>query len=178
MSSLTILNDAEVKEILHGLAREEVETMQKTLRNALHEYSTNANNDKEECSFQQPERQQLDRKNGTTTLFMPSTSSSGIGMKGVGPNQEVRNLRLIQDIVVTLGAPRSAALLSKDPDAAEPKNPTPRGSLTLMDNDGRPVGFINAEELTAFRTALASSLLIVRRHKPKEIVVFGCGKQA
>lgn len=82
MSSLTILNDAGVKKILHGLARDEVEALQKTLRDALHEYSTNANNDKEECSFQQPERQQLDRKNGTTTLFMPSTSSTGIGMKG------------------------------------------------------------------------------------------------
>lgn len=82
MSSLTILNDTQVKEILHGLSREEVQTLQQTLRNALHEYSTNANNDTEECSFQQPERQQLDRKNGTTTLFMPSTSSSGIGMKG------------------------------------------------------------------------------------------------
>ena len=82
--SLTILNDAEVKAILSDLSRDEVEAMQKTLRDALHEYSTNANNDKEECSFQQPERQQLDRKNGTTTLFMPSTSSSGIGMKGMG----------------------------------------------------------------------------------------------
>jgi ornithine cyclodeaminase/alanine dehydrogenase-like protein (mu-crystallin family) len=86
--------------------------------------------------------------------------------------------RLTGEIVVTLGAPRSSAPLSYDPDAPEPKNPTPRGSLTLMDNEGRPVGFINAEELTAFRTALTSSLLIVRRHKPKEIVVFGCGKQA
>jgi hypothetical protein len=82
MSSLTILNDAQVKHILHGLSKEEVETLQKSLRHALYEYSTNSNNDKEECSFQQPERQQLDRKNGTTTLFMPSTSSSGIGMKG------------------------------------------------------------------------------------------------
>ena len=177
MSSLTILNDTEVKEILCNLEREEVEALQKTLRNALHEYSTNANNDREECSFQQPERQQLDRKNGTTTLFMPSTSSSGIGMKGMDPEYYER-LETEQGPVVTLGAPRSAIPPSNDPDAPEPKKPTPRGSLTLMDNDGRPVGFINAEELTAFRTALASSLLIVRRHKPKEIVVFGAGKQA
>ena len=97
MSSLTILNDAEVKGILNSLAREEVEAMQKTLRNALHEYSTNANNDKEECSFQQPERQQLDRKNGTTTLFMPSTSSSGIGMKGTRPKKERRGWVLTQE---------------------------------------------------------------------------------
>lgn len=178
MSSLTILNDHQVKEILHGLTRDEVESMQKTLRDALHEYSTNANNDTEECSLQQPERQQLDRKNGTTTLFMPSTSSSGIGMKGTSPSQQGIDDMLTEETVVTLGAPRSVAPPSLDPDAPQPKNPTPRGSLTLMDDEGRPVGFINAEELTAFRTALASSLLIVRRHKPKDIVVFGCGKQA
>ncbi|KAG0648858.1 hypothetical protein D0Z07_4694 [Hyphodiscus hymeniophilus] len=160
MSSLTILNDTEVKSLLHNLHREEVEALQKTLRDALYEYSTNANKDKEECSFQQPERQQLDRNNGTTTLFMPSTSSAGIGMK-----------------VVTLGAPRNAPL-NDDPDAPELKKPTPRGSLTLFNNEGQPTGFVNAEELTAFRTALASSLLIVRRHKPKEVVVFGAGKQA
>ena len=51
MSSLTILNDTQVKEILHGLNREEVETLQQTLRDALHEYSTNANNGTEECKF-------------------------------------------------------------------------------------------------------------------------------
>lgn len=90
--SLTILSDADVKSILYDLTRDEVEAMQKTLRDALHEYSTNVNNDKEECSFQQPDRQQLDRKNGTTTLFMPSTSSSGIGMKGIGPIGEIQEL--------------------------------------------------------------------------------------
>jgi ornithine cyclodeaminase/alanine dehydrogenase-like protein (mu-crystallin family) len=47
-----------------------------------------------------------------------------------------------------------------------------------MDNDGKPVGFINAEELTAFRTALASSLLMSRRSKIKTVTVFGAGKQA
>jgi hypothetical protein len=93
MSSLTVLNDAEVKSVLCGLTRDEVEALQKTLREALHEYSTNANNDKEECSFQQPERQQLDRKDGTTTLFMPSTSSSGIGMKGMGFTRTKQELK-------------------------------------------------------------------------------------
>jgi ornithine cyclodeaminase/alanine dehydrogenase-like protein (mu-crystallin family) len=47
-----------------------------------------------------------------------------------------------------------------------------------MENDGKPIGFINAEELTAFRTALASSLLITRRSKVKTVTVFGAGKQA
>jgi len=47
-----------------------------------------------------------------------------------------------------------------------------------MSADGQPFGFLNAEEVTAFRTALASSLLMVRRRKVKTLTVFGAGKQA
>ena len=47
-----------------------------------------------------------------------------------------------------------------------------------MDNAGNAYAYINAEELTAFRTALTSSLLMVRRKKVKTISVFGSGKQA
>ena len=47
-----------------------------------------------------------------------------------------------------------------------------------MSNDGTPIGFLNAEEITAFRTALASSILVIRRSKVKTLVVFGTGKQA
>jgi len=48
----------------------------------------------------------------------------------------------------------------------------------LMATDGKPFGFINAEEMTAFRTALASSLLMVRRKRVRTITVFGTGKQS
>ncbi|RAL60218.1 hypothetical protein DID88_000838 [Monilinia fructigena] len=55
------------------------------------------------------------------------------------------------------------------------KNPTtPQGSLTLMDKTGLPFGFINASETTAFRTALASSLLITPRTKVKTITGIRC----
>lgn len=47
-----------------------------------------------------------------------------------------------------------------------------------MSPNGEPTGFMNAEELTAFRTALSSSLLISRRSKLSVITVFGAGKQA
>lgn len=52
------------------------------------------------------------------------------------------------------------------------------GSLTVADNAGRPNGFINADETTAFRTALASSLLLIRRQQLRTLTVFGTGKQA
>jgi ornithine cyclodeaminase/alanine dehydrogenase-like protein (mu-crystallin family) len=47
-----------------------------------------------------------------------------------------------------------------------------------MASNGKLFGFLNAEEVTAFRTALASSLLMLRRTKIKTITVFGTGKQA
>jgi len=58
------------------------------------------------------------------------------------------------------------------------KSTTPRGSLTLFDQSGAPSAIINAEELTAFRTALASCALLKKRHSVHDVAVFGAGKQA
>ncbi len=55
---------------------------------------------------------------------------------------------------------------------------TPHGIIAIMSSTGKPQGFLNAEELTAFRTALSSSLLFTRRHHFKTLVVFGAGRQA
>ena len=55
---------------------------------------------------------------------------------------------------------------------------SPRGTVTLLDSTGTPKALINAEELTAFRTALAATALMVRRTNVDTITVFGAGKQA
>jgi ornithine cyclodeaminase/alanine dehydrogenase-like protein (mu-crystallin family) len=55
---------------------------------------------------------------------------------------------------------------------------TPKGSLTLFDRSGAPRALINAEEITAFRTALASTMLFKKRQNVHDLVVFGAGKQA
>jgi len=47
-----------------------------------------------------------------------------------------------------------------------------------MSHTGQPTGFLNAEEVTAFRTALVSTLLLCRRSYLKTLTVFGAGKQA
>jgi ornithine cyclodeaminase/alanine dehydrogenase-like protein (mu-crystallin family) len=75
---------------------------------------------------------------------------------------------------VTLGAPTSKN------EALRPvlADFTPRGALTILSPIGEPTGFLNAEEITAFRTALSSSLLISRRSTLKTITVFGAGRQA
>jgi ornithine cyclodeaminase/alanine dehydrogenase-like protein (mu-crystallin family) len=55
---------------------------------------------------------------------------------------------------------------------------TPKGSLTLFDKNGAPRALLNAEEITAFRTALASTMLFKKRQNVHDVVVFGAGKQA
>ncbi|CAG8954406.1 hypothetical protein HYFRA_00006033 [Hymenoscyphus fraxineus] len=162
---LTILSDSDVKEVLHSLDRQDVEVLLSSLREALHEYSTGTSSDGA-CSGNQPERTVIESGKGNTTLFMPSTSSSGIGMKVV--------------TLATAHRPHSpiTSLNGTPPKIQTNTNTTPQGALTLMGSDGKPFGFLNAEELTAFRTALASSLLVARRRKVKNIVVFGVGKQA
>ncbi|KAK0129850.1 hypothetical protein ONS96_000399 [Cadophora gregata f. sp. sojae] len=154
---LTVLSDENVKEVLNNLTKENVETLQIAMRNAIHEYATGTTNSGA-CADNQPKRTVIESAStGTTTLFMPSISSSALAVK-----------------VVTLASP------SSNPAAANTGNAdaTPYGAISLMDSNGKPFGFLNAEELTAFRTALASSLLMLRRTKVKTITVFGTGKQA
>ncbi|KAI9151821.1 hypothetical protein HJFPF1_09032 [Paramyrothecium foliicola] len=54
----------------------------------------------------------------------------------------------------------------------------PTGVVNIFAPDGRPVGLIHASTLTAFRTALASSCLLLRRTNVRTITVFGSGMQA
>jgi len=61
-----------------------VKELQLSMRNALHEYATGTTNSGA-CAENQPERTVIESNNGTTTLFMPSTSSSGLGIKGTPP---------------------------------------------------------------------------------------------
>lgn len=58
------------------------------------------------------------------------------------------------------------------------RDTSPRGSVTLLDENSLPFALINAHELTAFRTALASLLIFNRRKKVRTILVFGAGTQA
>jgi ornithine cyclodeaminase/alanine dehydrogenase-like protein (mu-crystallin family) len=171
---LTVLTDSNVKQILHDLTKDEVETLQAGLRQSLHEYSTGTNSSGA-AAVNQPKRTILESNNGTTSLFMPSTTSSGIGIKG---RDLPPGLRLETNLptVVTLAAPPSYT--TNDCAVPDSKDTTPQGALTLMSSNGKPFGFLNAEEVTAFRTALASSLLMIRRRKVKTLTVFGTGKQA
>ncbi|EEA21652.1 hypothetical protein TMatcc_008927 [Talaromyces marneffei ATCC 18224] len=58
------------------------------------------------------------------------------------------------------------------------RDSSPRGTLTLVGQDGLPIGLISAQDLTAFRTALTSLLIFNKRKHVKTITVFGAGRQA
>lgn len=78
-------------------------------------------------------------------------------------------------------APSIASSVSSVPSSqsvASSQSTTPRGSLTLLTNVGIPYAFLAAEELTAFRTALAATSLLKKRSHVHSITVFGAGKQA
>ena len=79
--TLTILTDSNVQSLLHDLTKEDIEALQASLRKALHEYSTGTTNSGA-CAVNQPERTITESNDGTTTLFMPSISSTTIGVKG------------------------------------------------------------------------------------------------
>jgi ornithine cyclodeaminase/alanine dehydrogenase-like protein (mu-crystallin family) len=55
---------------------------------------------------------------------------------------------------------------------------SPTGSLTLLESDGTPRALVNAAEITAFRTALAATMLFKKRANVHDVVIFGAGKQA
>lgn len=84
MAPLTVLTDEQVKSILRSLTKAEVVELQQALRKSLSDYSM-AKQTQDERSMAQPARTviQTEKENGkSTTLFMPATSSEGLGMKG------------------------------------------------------------------------------------------------
>ena len=168
---LTVLTDSDVRTLLLSLSRADVLALQHNLAEALHQYSTGTN-EHGCCSSNQPARISVSPKKGQTTLFMPATTGTSIGMKVI----------TLSDATPTVTSSASSALsddtLTPSPSIASSQSTTPRGSLTLLDSTGAPLGLINAEELTAFRTALAASIILYRRSHVQTITVFGAGKQA
>ncbi|CAK7221805.1 hypothetical protein SCUCBS95973_004624 [Sporothrix curviconia] len=167
--SLTILKDEEILDLLNGLTLDELEGFRGVLKQALYEYSTGTQ-DVKDGEIQQPPRTVVTSPaTGCTTLFMPSCSSDGIGMKVITLSQAKKDALPRQDGP----AAAAAAAVSAPPPAIRPT-----GALTLYSKTGSPIGIVHASTLTAFRTALASACLLLRRDYVRNITVFGCGEQA
>lgn len=185
---LTILTDADIQELLLSLNRNDILELQQSLADALHYYSSSVEEDDNGCcSSYQPMRTSLKRRDGQTTLFMPASTNDALGVKIVtlqapadkGTSSETSSL--ISRLSFSSGEDStgsSSTNLNVPESISSSQSTTPRGSLTLLDQTGTPRALINAEELTAFRTALASTMLIKKRANVHDICVFGAGKQA
>ena len=203
MAPLGILSDSDVQTLLLSLTKTNIETLQESLAEALHIYSTGTQ-DQMACSSNQPHRASIKLKNGSTLLFMPAATYDGAGMKIVtlaetssssNPNGLKKPLSRADTAssassggsksISSLGsiggetiASSSSSFSSSSPSIASSQSTSPRGSLTLLDRNGNPRALLNAEELTAFRTALAATMLLRKRENVHTITVFGAGKQA
>lgn len=192
---LTILTDAEVRTLLHSLTKQDILDLQQSLADALHYYSTSTEEDLNGCgSSYQPLRTALQRGDGQTTLFMPASSNDGLGVKIVTlsvPDADKKkaetssigsgaaSLASFDSLSLSQVSTSSTTAFDVPPDSiASSQSTTPKGSLTLLDRSGNPRALVNAEEITAFRTALASTMLFKKRHNVHDVVVFGAGKQA
>jgi ornithine cyclodeaminase/alanine dehydrogenase-like protein (mu-crystallin family) len=190
---LTVLTDSDVRAVLLTLKKDDILELHHNLADALHSYSTGDTNSPC-CSSNQPQRTVI-TKNGVTTLFMPASTGTSVGMKivslegGVAPLKKKASLSSttsnLSGITLTPASTISSSAstisgTSFTPPAsiASSQSTTPRGTLTMLDSKGYPTGVVNAEELTAFRTALAATLMFQKRENVHTITVFGAGKQA
>lgn len=83
--SLTVLTDEQIKLLLESLTADELESFILNLKGALHDYS-NGSQGPGESDIHQPHRQTVNSsRTGATTLFMPSSSPAGVGVKGMQP---------------------------------------------------------------------------------------------
>lgn len=180
---LTILTDSDVRSLLHQLSKQDILDLQQSLADGLHYYSTATEEDSNACcSSYQPMRTALKRNDGQTTLFMPASSNDGIGFKVVTlstPDQKAASdtSSIASSLKATSLTESTQSSGSYEPpqSLASSQSTTPKGTLQLLDKDGSPRAFVNAEEITAFRTALASTMLFKKRQNVHDIVVFGAG---
>jgi ornithine cyclodeaminase/alanine dehydrogenase-like protein (mu-crystallin family) len=183
---LTILTDSDVRSLLHKLSKQDILDLQQSLADGLHYYSTATEEDSNACcSSYQPMRTALKRNDGQTTLFMPASSNDGIGFKVVtlstpDPKAASDTSSIASSLKANSLTESTQSSSSYEPpqSLASSQSTTPKGTLQLLDKDGSPRALVNAEEITAFRTALASTMLFKKRHNVHDIVVFGAGKQA
>ncbi|KAK1832509.1 putative ornithine cyclodeaminase [Podospora conica] len=150
--TLSVLSDDQIRSLLENLTADELAEFQQELRNALHEYSKSTQTNHVDDGQQLERTSVHSKETGATTLFMPSSSSAGNGVK-----------------VITLTPPNG--------DPSKPVIP-PTGAITLFAPSGEAAGILHAGTITAFRTALASLCLVSKRSHVSTLTVFGSGGQA
>lgn len=117
--SLSVLTDEQIRLLLESLTADELESFIVNLKGALHDYSNGSQVPGGESDIHQPHRQAVhSSRTGATTLFMPSSSPAGAGVKGVqppvlscpvlsGPRPRPHVVALDLDLALALGLPQT-----------------------------------------------------------------------
>ncbi|KAK5118861.1 hypothetical protein LTR62_000070 [Meristemomyces frigidus] len=205
---LTVLTDANINTLLHSFNRDDILELQQSLADALHWYSTSNDANDCCSDFQPERTVLKRKDGSTTLFMPASDlTGQGIKVVNVVP-PDTTGLPCMNDLAESLNSARSASSprasisttstrdsgtsanspstttstaatsISSGIDKPLSSTSTIHGSLTLLDNLGRTTGLLNAGELTAFRTALASTMLLKKRHSVHDLTIFGAGKQA
>lgn len=145
---LLVLSDSVVHNLLISLSRSEIVECQQRLENALIDFSIS---DERE---HQPKPLFVNRSTGQRTLFRAFTSRDAVGTK----------------IIVTPAQVVDAG--------GTVINPPLRGVLSMCNSSGFPIGLVNAEEVTGYRTTLSTMIPYMWRRHTAHVVIFGAGKQA
>lgn len=161
MAEVIVLGNAVIQELLLGLSKDDIGYFLKELEDTLIAYSCG-----EERQYQ-PDAGIINRPDGQKILFRPFTSSTTVGTKIIvhpAPTSEVQE-----------GSPGTEQKTSA---SMQTNQPSLHGTMVLTDKAGHPTGFLNAEEVTGYRTSLSAMIPYVSRRRTDKIVVFGAGKQA
>ncbi|KAL9609702.1 MAG: hypothetical protein Q9167_005552 [Letrouitia subvulpina] len=95
------------------------------------------------------------------------------------PTSQLSSLSLAStNTTKTSGSISSPSSLTHTSSLASNQTTTPIGTLTLLTSLGIPYALLSAPSLTAFRTALASTILFTKRRSVHTILIFGAGLQA
>ena len=111
-------------------------------------------------------------REGSTSNSEPLTLNSRVSSMSLGSGSTGATSTSISSHTTPFDVPPDITAEMK---AAKMKGQTtsPSGSLTLLNRDGTPRGMVNAAEITAFRTALASLMLFKKRKNVHDVVIFG-----
>lgn len=161
MSEFTVLGNAVIQGLLLDLLNDDIRYFLKELEDTLIAYSHG-----EERQYQ-PDAGIINRPDGQKILFRPFTSSSTVGTKIIvhpAPNSV---------------APEASPGTEQKTSTIMQTNQSPlNGTMVLCNKHGHPTGFLNAEEVTGYRTTLSAMIPYVLRFRTDKVVVFGAGKQA
>jgi ornithine cyclodeaminase/alanine dehydrogenase-like protein (mu-crystallin family) len=156
--------------LLLQLTKQDILALQQSLADALHYYST-ANDDNGCCQAYQPQGTSLKSKDGAKMDVLPASSEDGLGVKIT----TLLNDKTFED---TESVASSLDTLSLSQASSTTAVSSHVSSLTLFSLTGNPRAMLNTSEMTAFRTALASTMLFQKRHSVHDVTVFGAGRQA